>query len=319
MRYLLVGNYGVGNPGDEALKEYFLQRFPEVEWVVVSASPGVKEVSRLPFGPRSLFTPWWQTVRVYWQCDGVVFGGGSLFTDTESSWAPFLWWWHVALAVFLRKPVFLAFQGLGPFQTRIGEPLAHWAAQKAVFLSVRDAFSFRRVERWGLNKKCVLSFDPVFSRIDDDIRLRSCFAAMPDDSGRSKNLLIIPRKNSSKKFLQRMAEMKENWQVNPLPRAPLPLRRERGDVCVVEPKSFSELCEAVSSASFLLTQRYHAGIVALALGVPFEAVPQIAGDKLDALNREERDSGHLRERVLVGEEELRKALQASSPRGRGLR
>lgn len=84
---------------------------------------------------------------------------------------------------------------------------------------------------------------------------------------------------------------------------------------MVEPKSFLELCEAVSSASFLLTQRYHAGIVALALGVPFETVPQVAGDKLDALNREERDSACLMERVQMGEEALRGVLRESfSPR-----
>ncbi|MBI2117300.1 hypothetical protein HYT95_00215 [Candidatus Peregrinibacteria bacterium] len=73
----------------------------------------------------------------------------------------------------------------------------------------------------------------------------------------------------------------------------------------------------MSSASYLLTQRYHAGIVALTLGVMFEAVPQVSGDKLDALNHEDRDLVHLWERVRVGEEALRLALQSPSPRGRG--
>lgn len=284
MRYLLIGNYGVGNPGDEALKEYFLQRFPEVEWVVVSARPNGREAPRLPCGLRSLFTPWWWTVRAYWRCDGVVLGGGSLFTDIESTVAPLLWWWHVALAVFFRKPVFLAFQGMGPFQMGWGERLARWAARKSACISVRDALSLRRVERWSLHKKCILSFDPVFTLVD---ACKSCVS--------SNKLLIIPRKNSSKEFLQRVAEAQEG-----------------GGVCVVEPKSFSELCEAVASASFLLTQRYHAGIVALALGVPFEVVPQAAGDKLDALNQEERDSARLMERVRMGEEALRSALRAVS-------
>lgn len=291
MRYLLVGNYGVGNVGDEALKEYFLRCFPDVEWIIVSAKPSAGEVPRLPFGFRSLFTPWWRTIGAYRRCDGVVLGGGSLFTDAESATAPLLWWWHVALAVFRRKPVFLAFQGMGPFQTRVGEWLALWVVRKAAFLSVRDALSFRRVEHWGLHKKCVLSFDPVFLHVDAG---KSCVS--------SNKLLIIPRKNSSKEFLQRMAE----------------IRGEGRGVHVVEPKSFLELCEAVSSASFLLTQRYHAGIVALALGVPFETVPQVAGDKLDALNREERDSACLMERVQMGEEALREALRESlSPRGEG--
>jgi len=290
-RYLLIGNYGVGNVGDEALKEYFLQRFPEVEWVVVSAHPkGEREIPRLPFGVRSLCTPWWRTVKAYRRCDGVVLGGGSLFTDAESVAAPLLWFGHVALAVFFRKPVFLAFQGMGPFRTWMGERFARWAARKSVCISVRDALSFRRVEHWNLNKKCILSFDPVFTLVDAS---KTCVS--------SNKLLIIPRSNSSREFWRKAEEA----------------RRVRADASVAEPRTLDELSRAVASASFLLTQRYHAGIVALGLGVPFEAVPQVPGDKFDVLNREDRDLDRLRERVLVGEEALRQAMQSSlSPRER---
>lgn len=283
--FLLVGNYGVGNVGDEALKEYFLRRFPDVEWVVVSAKPCAGEMPRLPFGFRSLFTPWWRTIGAYWRCGGVVLGGGSLFTDAESAAAPLLWWWHVALAVFLRKPVFLAFQGIGPFRTGAGEWLARWVVRKAAFLSVRDALSFRRVEGCGLHKKCILSFDPVFSLVHAHT---SCTC--------SNKLLIIPRSNSSREFWRRAEER----------------RRDGVGVSVAEPRTLDELSRTVASASHLLTQRYHAGIVALALGVSFEAVPQGEGDKLDALNREERDRVCLLERVRLGEEALREALVARS-------
>ena len=292
--YLLIGNYGVGNVGDEALKEYFLQRFPEIEWVVLSANPEHVEIPRLPFGIRSFFTPWWRTLLAYWQCNGVVFGGGSLFTDTESSLAPVLWWWHAVLAAFIRKPVFLAFQGVGPFRTRRGEWCARWVGRRAALLSVRDVLSLARVERWNLNKKCILSFDPVFSlMISKNIRLCPSFAAIPVDAVRSKILLIIPRGNSSREFWDRSEKMRgEGWE----------------GVRVQEPRSLSELSAFISSSSFLLTQRYHAGIVALVLGVSFEAVPQVLGDKFDALNHEDRDLVHLRERVRGGEEALRNAL-----------
>lgn len=279
---LLIGNYGVGNVGDEALKEYFLRRFPDMEWIVVSAKPGAVEVSRLPFGFRSLFTPWWRTIRAYRRCGGVVFGGGSLFTDIESAVAPLLWWWYVVVAAFLRRPVFLAFQGIGPFRTRVGEWCARWVVRRAVFLSVRDVLSLRRIERWGLHKKCILSFDPVF------LHVYACKAGI-----RSNKLLIIPRSHSSLEFWRIVEERQKDGLV----------------VSVAEPRTLDELSHAVASASHLLTQRYHAGIVALALGVSFDAVPQAAGDKLDALNREERDSGRLCKRVLVGEEALREALK----------
>jgi len=74
MRLLLVGNYGVGNLGDEALKEYFLTRFPEIDWIVVSANPRTGEVARLPMGIRSFFwLRWMATLRAYREADGVVF------------------------------------------------------------------------------------------------------------------------------------------------------------------------------------------------------------------------------------------------------
>ncbi|MBI2524343.1 polysaccharide pyruvyl transferase family protein [Candidatus Peregrinibacteria bacterium] len=293
--YLLVGNYGVGNAGDEALKKYFLERFPEVAWVVVSAHPCSGEVPRLPCGVRSLLTPWWRTLLVYLRCEGVVFGGGSLFTDAESTFAPFLWFLHVAMARLFRKPIFLAFQGIGPFRTRRGAWCARWVVKRAMFCSVRDALSLGRVEHWNLNKKCILSFDPVFSLLlSENSRICSSYSARSSDIDRSKILLIIPRGNSSKEFWDRAKEMRqEGW----------------GGVRVQEPDDLSELCRVVSSASYLLTQRYHAGIVALALGVTFEAVPQVSGDKLDALNHEDRDLVHLWERVKVGEEAFRSALR----------
>ena len=163
MRALLIGNYGVGNWGDDALRDYFLTAFPEIEWTVVSASarPPVRPertipiVPRLPLGFRSLFRPWWRTLRAIARTDAVVFGGGSLFTDSESLFACFLWGMHACVARFFHRPVFLASQGIGPFRTRLGEGIARSVALRSAFLSVRDTASMARVETWGLNKKCI--------------------------------------------------------------------------------------------------------------------------------------------------------------------
>lgn len=307
MRYLLVGNYGVGNPGDEALKEYILGTFPEIQWIVVSARPERGEVPRLPMGIRSLLSsPWWKTLQAYRWCDGVVFGGGSLFTDAESLFACVLWSWHGYVAWLFRKPMLLAFQGVGPFRTRLGEGCARWVVRHALFLSIRDSLSAGRMTPWKLNKKFVQTFDPVFSLVMmKNIRRHSVSTVMSSDSDRTKNLLIIPRKNSSREFWRMAREIQQ--------------RKAWDDIQICEPRTFTELCTAVGLASFLLTQRYHAGITALALGVPFEAIPQVPGDKLDALNQEDRERERLRERVRMGEEALHEALQASSPRGRGSR
>ena len=156
--FLLVGNYGVGNAGDEILRAYFLERFPEVQWQVVSARPSQGELPRFPAGLRSFLSfRWLRTCIALVQSHGLVFGGGSLWTDMESLSACFIWSVHAWFAWFLRKPYFLAFQGIGPFRTKTGERLAQWVVRHAAFISVRDQASFER-----LSGACPApSFSPV--------------------------------------------------------------------------------------------------------------------------------------------------------------
>jgi len=281
MRYLLVGNYGVGNLGDEALKEYFLTAFPEVEWVIVGV-----DVPRLPLGLRSLFRPWWKTIRALRQSDGVVFGGGSLFTDVESVFACLLWWWHAIIARLFGKPVLLAFQGIGPFRTRLGEWCARSVVRRAEHLSVRDPISFSRVNGWYLNTEIVQTFDPIFSLIEGKKYNQS-----------SQNVfIIIPRHNSGETFVDRAREVLTGGQwkrVRILSLQPADVQEKRvcdrlrealGDhVEVVPISSIDQLAQEVAQASFVLSQRYHGALVAAALESDVEICAQGSADKLQGL------------------------------------
>lgn len=141
-----MGNYGIGNAGDDILRDYFLERFPDVEWRVLSAHPQGNELHRFPGGIRSLLScRWVRTLKALRQSRGMVFGGGSLWTDTESLHACIVWSLHVLFARMFRKPYLLAFQGIGPFKTRWGEVLARWVVKHASFISVRDTASFARL------------------------------------------------------------------------------------------------------------------------------------------------------------------------------
>ncbi len=310
MRALLVGNYGVGNLGDEALKDYFLRAFPAVSWTVVSARPGNGEVPRLPGGVRSLLTtPWWRTLRAYRAADAIVFGGGTLLTDVESSYACFLWFLHACAARALHKPLLLAFQGIGPFRTRRGEALARWVARRSPIITVRDAASARRIEAWNLNTEVVQSFDPILKEIYDKNEVRS-----------QKVFTIIPRRNSHISFREAALERARGAsRIAIVSLAPDdPAERE---VCRslasllpsarVEPvRTLGALAEAVGRASFVLTERYHGAIAALALGVPFATVAQGREDKLEEIAAVAR--GHalpdLLNRVARGEDALRRFL-----------
>lgn len=287
MRCLLIGNYGVKNIGDEALRESFGRTYPEVEWIVMTADgSGPGEVPRLPCGIRSLFRPWWRTFAAMRASDAVVFGGGSLFTDAESVWACVIWWWHAFWARLLGKPIALAFQGVGPLQSVLGRICARWVLNRCEFVSVRDPKSMERIYTIageGMHKKVVQSFDPVFGLFSMKNRYQS------------QKLIIIPRDNSTPEFFDAATKnsLSGNWTeikillMHPLAdiasAARLSELLSSRSITTVNIGSLSQLANEVSGAGFIVTQRYHGGIAALAMGIPFVAVAQKDGDKLASL------------------------------------
>jgi len=317
MRLLLVGNYGVGNLGDEALKEYFLHTFSDVEWITLSAHPQHRgEVPRLPFGIRSFFKPWWRTLRAYRRSDGVVFGGGTLFTDTESLLACILWWWHAFVAWALRRPIYLAFQGIGPFRTRVGECCARWVVRRAALITVRDRLSRERVESWKLNKKIVQTFDPVYSLLQEEY----------SDIDAQNVLIVIPRRNSNIPFEAQLKSLLESrsWDaVNIITLQPEDAREQAvcarlqraGAMEIKGVQTLEELMRAVAKGSCILSQRYHGALAGLALGKEVHCCPQREGDKLALLQEvisSKPSPQMLSDLVVHGECALREALKSTS-------
>ncbi len=311
MRGLLIGNYGIGNVGDEALKQYFLERFPEVTWTVVSASPkGMNEVARLPLGIRSFFSfRWIKTLHAFRHTDLVVFGGGTLFTDIESLQACFLWGFHGFVARFYRKPICMAFQGVGPFRTALGQGIARAIFRRARFISVRDVASAERVQSLALNQKIIQSFDPVLSLIHEE-----------DVTKDTKNVfIIIPRKNSGEKLLSETEKilrersfvsvrilLLEPGNSSELSVGDSLQKATGGDVVSIT--GLSQLLDQMRAASFVLSERFHGGIAALALGVPFEMISQGKGDKISALPKESQEVPRLLALVKDGEAALRRSI-----------
>lgn len=311
MKCLLIGNFGVGNLGDEALKEYFLQEFTDIDWIVVSAHPsGPNEISRLPGGLRSLLNfRWIKTLSAYRSCDAVVFGGGSLFTDIESVYACILWWLHAEAAFFFRKDVHLAFQGIGPFKTRVGSYVCCRVCRKSTTISVRDSLSFGRVGEWGMGTKCIQSFDPVFSLVE---KQKSNIS--------SKNVLIaIPRKNSNDKFTKKTHKIVKSICLDAVRILSMqPDKKSEVEYCqtlastldipssIQSVSTLNELIQEVSLASIVISERYHGALVALALDKKVEIVSQYEGDKLSTLQQKE---DHYREKISRGACALRAALK----------
>ncbi len=308
MRCLLIGNYGVSNIGDEALREYFVSTFTEVHWTVLGT-----DVPRLPFGFRSFFRLWPKTIVAIARADMIVFGGGSLFTDSESVVACVLWWWHGIVACLFQKRLVLAFQGVGPFRTVFGELLAKWIFTHATFISVRDEASHRRIQGWKLRCTPLLTFDPAFS----------VFAERKPMQNAKRILGIIPRQNSDDQFFVEVssAVKKPFDEVRILLMQPDESERSiaekiramtGGTASIVPITSVHQLLTEISGAREILTQRYHGVLAALAIGIPVRIVPQTKGDKLDELKALQNDSKRLGECLMLvkrGEEGMRRVLQ----------
>ncbi len=313
VKALLIGNYGVSNVGDEALKDYFLSSYPRIEWMVLSANPQKGEYPRLPFGVRSLFKPWWKTLGAYIRCDAIVFGGGSLFTDSESTKAPRLWGFHVLVAVMFRKKIFLAFQGIGPVKSSGARWWTAFVLRHAAFISVRDGESLLCAQSLAENLKIVQTFDPVFSL---------CRAKKIGDG--SKNVFsIIPRFNSSLQFAELCQKELDrgDWQSidilllqpgDPEEQACAAALLKLHPTATVKPmQTFVELLETLAHSGHVVSQRYHGALAALGLGVPVTIVPQKPGDKLSSLlpyATGERSVDELMTKVTVGQDALRDAL-----------
>ena len=239
----------------------------------------------------------------------MVFGGGTLFTDIESPYACFLWWAHAFVARIFHKPVILAFQGVGPFRTGAGEWFARQVFRHAAFISVRDEASAKRVESWRLNKEIVQTFDPVFSLMHKQ----------NNDESTHNLFLVIPRSNCTATFAARAQKIAtdQKWDHIVILSLESGNVRERqvcehiggalGSAKIVMVSTLDHLMEHVSRASFVLSQRYHGALAALALGKSLEVVPQGDGDKLTAL-KGTWDPEALSALVKKGEEALMRAL-----------
>ncbi len=313
MRAVLVGNYGVGNFGDEALKEYFLGAFPDAQWTVVSARPERGEMPRLPAGIRSLLgTPWWRTIGAIGRSDAVVFGGGTLFTDIESVQACFLWGLHAFFAWLCRKKIVLAFQGIGPFKTALGEGIARWVVRRASHLSVRDEASAARIASWKMNTKVIHTFDPVFL----------LFLSKKREHRAQNVYVLIPRHTSGAAFRTTLENHATNLRHTEVVIALFQPddRRERKVIEMLRVqypqasvrtiRTADDLMELLATASHCICERFHGALAAVAAGVPLTVVSQAAGDKLEAVaslaqSREIERATGLAE---TGESALRAAL-----------
>ena len=164
-RIVLVGNFGAGNFGDELILAGFLRRLtnelPHAKITVLAANPkkvqqwhNVKAEKFLPSGIRSFICGKWQhSLQTIRKADAIIFPGGGLFTDSESSRAIFLWGIHLIAARFFWRPVFLIGQSVGPFRHQIAKKLTTSLLSRAEWINCRDTATAVELRQMGIPQK----------------------------------------------------------------------------------------------------------------------------------------------------------------------
>lgn len=156
--WLVIGNYGTRNTGDDAMLLGLLyglrERQPEVPIAVVAKSVELP-VSMQGLGvqavePRAVSL--WRAIR---SANGIILGGGTHFHDDYSVARYFRHFRYMLryLAVFLlarllKKRVYLLGMGFGPFRFPITKILTRISLVLADSVSVRDSASYHRVAKW---------------------------------------------------------------------------------------------------------------------------------------------------------------------------
>lgn len=158
-KVLLVGNYGAGNLGDEAILISLLDLCccHDLIPTVISANPtettrlyDVPSVPPIPCGIRSFLRGTLSiTRRAYAECDAVILGGGGLFTD-ERWRAPFIWGIHALASKLSHKPLYCLGQSIGPLKSKHSRKIAYHAFSHAQKICVRDYASYELLLELGI-------------------------------------------------------------------------------------------------------------------------------------------------------------------------
>ncbi|MFA4814599.1 MAG: polysaccharide pyruvyl transferase family protein [Candidatus Gracilibacteria bacterium] len=273
---LIVGNYGAGNLGDDAILGGIVAELRSVGYEgeiqithggVIGSTEIYKGLKRAPFIPVGLRSRFKKNrkaaLETIARADLVILGGGGLFTDEETWRAPLIWATQAKACRKLKKPYLCFGQSVGPLRHLWSR---HWAKKTfkgAAAVHVRDQISADLLKEWGL--EATVGTDPAFSWLLEQKRtiprkpiLLVSLREWPDFGAEKwrplvKEIQVFAKKKKLKPILMSM-QQGENLKAAGLE--------------IYEPSSALAAFEAMEKAQMAVTMRLHAGIFAIAAGTP---------------------------------------------------
>ena len=166
--WVIIGNYGAANTGDEAMLAGLLDALSSDEPLTLyvvskrTAAPSWSTSSRV-----SWIRPWPLTaLAALWNARGLAMGGGTHFHDDYRHPRLLRHWWYLsrivalsAAAKLLRKKIVWLSVGVGPLNDLVTRALCRAALSFCDQVSVRDRQSLREVRALKPRARVVGSFD----------------------------------------------------------------------------------------------------------------------------------------------------------------
>jgi len=289
MKYVVVGNYGAKNLGDEMILEGMTKMLKKADNAAEICV--LKGDEKFPAGIKSgikwIFGGNKNTKEKIKNCDYFILGGGGLF-GSISEYANIIWWLQAMYAYHNKKPVLMLGQSVGKIKNKYIQKLVKNIFNKADLISVRDEKSKENLKEIGVTKKIVVVPDFAFYRANNDTKQMS-----------SKDVVIALRqmknltqdfKNNIAKFVKWLKEEEKmniqfvNFQAGPLDNdeilhneikklvEDLSPENDDGSMKIITPKSTEEACTLFENANFAICMRLHSIITTMLSNTPFVAI-----------------------------------------------
>ena len=162
---LISGYYGFNNTGDEAMIETMsiLLAKKDCALIVLSSNPErTKELYNVQAYDRYKLS---EIVKAIKKADIVISGGGTLFQDITSKKSIWYYLGIVKLAQFFKKKICIAYQGMGPIDTKLYRIMTkHTLNKRSVkLIGLRDNQAIEYAKELGIKEnKIVFSSDMIF-------------------------------------------------------------------------------------------------------------------------------------------------------------
>lgn len=274
-KILLVGFYGCGNLGDDALLFALLSRYKREEYhVTVTMGREKLHGFSLPCEIKAVYRKGFSMICSLLRSDNVIFGGGSLLQNTTGQASLCYYLFLILLSKLFHKRVYLISAGLGPIRGKFSRRLCGKIVSLCDGITLRDRRAIALAEEIGV-KGCAYARDLAYGICSTGHSI-----SLP-----TRYILVIPRWKtgiSSKIFANEIYRKALRHRASPVLADFFPLEDAEYTMaisghlsslgllpCILPRLSPSEMLSVVKNAVFVLSMRYHGAVFASSMGVPF--------------------------------------------------